>query len=70
MSGSQRSASEQIEPWLRSILRCPRCRAELADGTGPHREAELVCTAKACGLAYRVDDGVPVLLVDEARRTR
>ena len=32
--------------------------------TGP----ELVCTSAACGLAYRIDDGVPVLLVVGARR--
>ncbi len=55
-----------IEPWLREILRCPACRSELDDGTGP-QGPELVCTATTCGLAYRVDDGVPVLLVDEAR---
>jgi hypothetical protein len=29
---------------------------------------ELVCTSATCGLAYRVEDGIPVLLVDEARR--
>jgi uncharacterized protein YbaR (Trm112 family) len=61
-----------IEPWLREILRCPQCRSELSDGTGPDGGPELVCTnqgdAPDCGLAYRVDDGVPVLLVDEARR--
>ncbi len=55
-----------IEPWLREILRCPACRSEFVDGTGP-QGPELVCTAATCGLAYRVDDGVPVLLVDEAR---
>jgi len=61
-----------IEPWLREILRCPQCRSELADATGPGGGPELVCTDQdpdqECGLAYRVDDGVPVLLVDEARR--
>jgi uncharacterized protein len=57
-----------IEPWLREILRCPQCRSELADGTGPDGGPELRCTDATCGLAYRVDDGVPVLLVDEARR--
>lgn len=57
-----------IEPWLREILRCPRCRSELRDDTGPEGGPELVCTSDACGLAYRVDDGIPVLLVDEARR--
>lgn len=55
-----------IEPWLRGILRCPACRAELRDDTGP-AGPELVCTGDDCGLAYRVDSGIPVLLVDEAR---
>ena len=58
-----------IEDWLRDILRCPRCRSELVDGTGPEGGVELVCTSADCGLAYRVDDGIPVLLVDEARQT-
>ena len=56
-----------IDPWLREILRCPACRTELRDATGPEGP-ELVCTGPDCGLAYRVEDGVPVLLVDEARR--
>jgi uncharacterized protein len=56
-----------IESWLREILRCPQCRAELREGTGPQGVPELVCTGAGCGLAYRVDDGVPVMLVDEAR---
>ena len=59
-----------LEPWLREILRCPSCRSELRDAIGPHGGAELVCTNEACALAYRVDDGIPVMLVDEARSTR
>ena len=58
--------SAHVEPWLREILRCPACRSELRDETGPSGP-ELVCTNETCGLAYRVDEGVPVLLVDEAR---
>ena len=54
-----------IESWLRQILRCPSCGATLADGQAPDGSPELQCTA--CVLAYRVDDGIPVLLVDEAR---
>lgn len=57
-----------IEPWLREILRCPHCGCELADAAGPDGGSELVGTAPDCGYAYRVEDGVPVLLVDEARR--
>ncbi|MFV0462278.1 MAG: Trm112 family protein [Nostocoides sp.] len=56
-----------IQPWLREILRCPACQGELRDGE--HAGApELICTTTECGRAYRIDDGVPVLLIDEARR--
>ncbi len=54
-----------MEPWLREILRCPACRGTLRDSTGPGGAPELACTA--CSLAYRIDAGIPVLLVDEAR---
>lgn len=57
----------RIEPWLREILRCPACRSELADAVG-EGGPELHCTNAGCGLQYRIDDGVPVLLVDEARK--
>ena len=56
----------QIEPWLREILRCPQCRSKLSDGSGPSGP-ELHCTNAECRLAYRIDDGIPVLLVDESR---
>ena len=46
-----------IEPWLREILRCPQCKGELVDAIDPSGAAELHCHA-----------GVPVLLVDLARR--
>jgi len=60
------AAAPAIEPWLRKILRCPACKSELLDGTGPGGP-ELHCTDGSCALAYRIDDGIPVLLVDEAR---
>ena len=56
----------RIEPWLREILRCPQCRSILSDGSGPGGP-ELHCTNTACRRAYRIDDGIPVLLVDESR---
>ena len=55
-----------IESWLREILRCPQCRSALTDGSGP-AGPELHCTSAQCRLAYHVDDGIPVLLVDESR---
>jgi uncharacterized protein YbaR (Trm112 family) len=60
------TGTPQIEPWLREILRCPKCRSTLSDGSGP-RGPELHCTNADCRLAFRVDDGIPVLLIDESR---
>jgi uncharacterized protein len=54
-----------LDPGLLEILVCPDCRAPLAVDED---NSELVCTG--CGLAYPVRDDIPVLLVDEARRTR
>ncbi|MCP9958767.1 MULTISPECIES: Trm112 family protein [Streptomyces] len=56
-----------LEAGLLDILACPACRAPLADRTADETP-ELVCTGDGCGLAYPVRDGIPVLLVDEARR--
>jgi uncharacterized protein YbaR (Trm112 family) len=60
------SSATQIEPWLREILRCPQCRSTLSDESGPGGP-ELHCTSPQCRRAYRIDDGIPVLLVDESR---
>jgi uncharacterized protein YbaR (Trm112 family) len=57
-----------LQPWLLEILACP-CEAHApldydpaaADGAG-----ELACTV--CDRVYRIEDGIPVLLLDEARR--
>ena len=61
----------QIDGWLREILRCPVCRGELVDGISPDGAPELQC-ADDCEQAgqrrgYRIDDGIPVMLADEAR---
>ena len=53
-----------IESSLLEILACPECHASLR---ADERRHELVCTSSSCGLAYPVRDGIPVLLVDEAR---
>lgn len=52
-----------LDSWLLEILACPNCGGDLRpDGDAD----ELVCTG-SCGYAYPVRDGIPVLLVDEAR---
>jgi uncharacterized protein YbaR (Trm112 family) len=51
-----------MEPWLLEILVCPRCKGELTHETEPEA---LVCPG--CRLRYEVRDGVPILLIDEAK---
>ncbi len=48
---------------LLDILVCPRCKGAIepsADG------ADLLC--RSCLLAFPVRDGIPVMLLDEARK--
>jgi uncharacterized protein YbaR (Trm112 family) len=54
-----------IDDWLLDILACPKCHSPLR---ADEDAGELVCTSAECGLAYPVRDGIPVLLVEEARR--
>ena len=59
-----------IDPWLREILRCPVSHSELADATGPDGSVELHAVhADEHGTrrAYRVENGIPVLIPEEAR---
>jgi phosphomannomutase len=78
-AGQADHQGEAVEPpmgaalpdWLREILVCPAGRHPLADAVGPGGVPELVCT-QDCGAAgvrrgYRIEDGIPILLLDEAR---
>lgn len=51
-----------LDERLLEILVCPQCKGELEHRTGPE---ELVC--RACALRYEVRDGIPVMLIDEAK---
>ena len=57
----------KLDPWFLEIVACPECHASLREDTATQ---ELACTSPGCGLLYPVRDGVPVLLVEEARRFR
>jgi uncharacterized protein YbaR (Trm112 family) len=52
-----------ISQELLDILVCPACKGDLEYEQEPER---LIC--RACQLAYRVKDGIPIMLIDEAER--
>ncbi len=51
-----------LAPELKEVLACPRCKGEV-----DIREEEKEIRCLRCRLAYRIDDGIPVMLVEEAR---
>jgi len=51
-----------LAPELLEILVCPRCKGDLEYRQDPE---SLVC--HACRLVYAVEDGIPIMLIDEAR---
>jgi uncharacterized protein YbaR (Trm112 family) len=51
-----------LAPELLQILVCPKCKGELEYRTSPE---VLVC--HSCRLIYPVEDGIPIMLIDEAK---
>ena len=60
MSETTTSSNNTIDPELLSILRCPLTRSKLSQ-----RGDFLI--AEVGGLAYPVRDGIPVMLIEEAK---
>ncbi len=50
-----------LDPFLQSILVCPKCKGDLAMVEEPEG---LVCPA--CQLLYPIREDIPVMLVEEA----
>jgi len=51
-----------LAPELKEILACPKCKGDLEF----HEEQGAIHCLR-CRLSYRIDDGIPVMLVEEAR---
>ena len=52
-----------MDPRLLDILVCPICKGPLL-----HRKAQQELVCKADRLAFRIEDDIPVMLEDEARK--
>jgi uncharacterized protein YbaR (Trm112 family) len=61
MSANSRVAT--LDPALLAKLVCPRTRTPLR-----YDEAALELVSEAAGLAFPIRDGIPVMLVEEARK--
>lgn len=55
--------SMTLSPELLKILVCPKCKSALEHHASPSES--LVC--RECRLVYAVQDGIPVMLIDEAK---
>ena len=53
-----------LDPDLLEILACPHCLTSLREDGDL-----LTCTQAECGLKYKVEDGIPNMLIDDADRT-
>ncbi len=51
-----------LSPELKDILACPKCKGDLVF----HEERDAIDCLR-CQLTYRIEDGIPVMLVEEAR---
>jgi len=51
-----------LAPELKEVLACPQCKGDVEI-----REDEQEIRCARCKLAYRIEDGIPVMLVEEAR---
>jgi uncharacterized protein YbaR (Trm112 family) len=52
-----------MDPKLLDILVCPLCKGPLL-----YRKTELELICKPCRLGYPIQDDIPVMLEDEARK--
>lgn len=50
-----------LDARLLEILVCPKCRGELE-----YREEADELRCPSCRLVYRIEDDIPILLIDEA----
>ncbi|MGB7406782.1 MAG: Trm112 family protein [Pacificimonas sp.] len=63
MAGSTKRSPPDIDPRLLEILACPLTKQPLVYD----REAQELIS-KSAGLAYPIREGVPVMLIEEARK--
>lgn len=54
-----------LDKKLLDILACPKCKGNLK-----HEKAKQRLVCKKCRLAYRIEEGIPIMLVEEAEKLK
>jgi hypothetical protein len=54
---------KELSKKLLDVLACPKCKGDLA-----YKKAEQKLICGKCRLAYRIEDGIPIMLVEEAEK--
>ena len=62
MTKSKPQSQRGLNPQLLKILACPKCKGELSYNAEPE---SLDC--RSCKLRYLVEEGIPILLIEEAQ---
>ena len=52
-----------VKKELLEILACPSCKSPVKE-----EPEALLCTNPGCGLRYPIRDGIPVMLIEEAKK--
>lgn len=60
-SETQEKEEQLIDPELLEILACPKCKGDIELDK---KRKGLIC--KNCKLLYKIEDGIPIMLIDEA----
>lgn len=55
----------ELSKKLLNILACPKCKGNLI-----HEPAKSRLVCKKCRLAYRIEEGIPIMLVEEAEKLK
>jgi len=63
MTSKSKSTEPTIDPKMLSVLVCPKTRGALTFDSGTN---ELI--SKKAKLAYPIREGVPIMLIEEARK--
>ncbi len=56
---------KELPKKLLDVLACPKCKGSL---DYKKKENKLIC--KKCRLAFKVVDGIPIMLLDEAEKLK